>query len=139
MLKKLAVSSLVILASISSTVGFVEANESQKFSYSISCKTRSTKWDGKRYGCYSDWSTHKVPSNFVFDDKSLKWRYTSKRGSTNRCEYKWSDYVELVPGTGLRVPRTLQIRAHARSPKGKFGVGSGWSNCLYTGRYVKWR
>lgn len=113
--------------------------EKVNFRYTTSCATRGTKWDGERYSCFSQWSRHTVPSNYVYKQNSLKLQYTSKNGSENACNVRWKDFVVINSLGDIKAPRTIEIQSYARSPKGKGGKGRGWSDCLYTGEYVKFK
>ena len=135
LLSKLGFGTLAAISVIASVSSTAQAQEKQNFSYTTECTSKGTELSGKRKKCYSAWSTNTLPSGFVFNKDLLKYRYTSKNGSENRCEFEWADYVEIVPGTDIKMPRTLKIRAYARSPKHDRGA-RGWSKCLYTGQYV---
>lgn len=105
--------------------------------------TKGTDFDGERYSKTSDWTKFTVPTGFVFNKDTLVKSYTSKNGSSNRIDHKWSDYVEIVEGTGIKMPRTLQIRTHARSPKSDYPGHNhnarGWSKAKVTAKYVKYK
>jgi len=137
---RLAFTGLAAITIIASTSNTTQAQEKEKidFHYTSYCKTRSTRWDGKRYDCWSAWSTHTVPSNYVYNTNSLKTGYRSRKGSKNSCNIQWHDYVEIVPGTGIKAPRTIKIQSYALSSKGT-GSGPGWSDCFYKGQYVKFK
>lgn len=117
--------------------------EIKDFKYTAECTSKGTEVDGKRNSCTSEWSEHTVPSNFVYNETSLNVYYQGKNGSSNRCDVEWDNFVELIPGTGITMPQTLRIRAHARSPKAKFPTHNtgarGWSECVFEGQYTKFR
>lgn len=108
--------------------------EVKSFRYTAQCTTKSTGGDGARHSCSSNWSTHSLPSSFVYDKDSLRTSYSSRNGSQNKCEYRWKDYVNVY--RNIEQPQTLEIRARARGPKGHFS-GRGWSHCVYTGEYFE--
>ncbi len=85
----------------------------------LSVRTTRTDHRGRKTG--SDVETHVLPPNYVFDVNSLKVSYISRIGSENWIRVTWSDYVEILPGTGLKFPTKLTARAHARS-KDSWGV-----------------
>ncbi len=128
---------IVSLMSASFFPAQVLAQEVIEFDYRAECTTEATGGDGVRHSCRSEWSTHTVPSGYVYIENKLEKGTTSDAGSENYCEHEFSDLVEVVSGTGITQPRTLKVRAVARSPKGHF-TGRGWSKCYFRGVYVKY-
>lgn len=101
------------------------------------CTTKGTSLSGARRSCTSEWSSITAPAGFVFNEHSLSKTYSGQNGSSNRIDHEWDDYVELIPGTGLRAPRTLRVRVHARSPKCR-GC-RGWTKAKVTATYVAYQ
>ena len=79
-----------------------------------------------------------APEGFVFIKDSIKIGCRSCNGSENRCDVQWADYVEIIPGTGIKLPRTVKTRAYARGPKGHFS-GRGWSKYTVVVKYTKYQ
>lgn len=97
------------------------------------CTTRPTGGDARRHSCNSAASVINAPDNFVFikdGPKGLSGGEFSGRGSEHWCIYEWSNYVEIIPDSGIVAPRTFSLRAHARGPRDRF-AGRGWSKCKY--------
>lgn len=102
------------------------------------CTTKETALDGKRYSCRSDWSTLKAPPGHVFIKDDLEVNWTSKSGSENSYAVQWDDEVEVIPGTGIELPTTMQVQVRARSPKGP-ASGRGWSKAKFVVPITKYR
>jgi|GEM_PF-1792891 len=100
------------------------------------CTTDGTSWSGARRSCTSAWSVVTAPPNYVFNERSLSKSLRHENGSP-RVDHEWHDYVEVIPGTGIKAPRTLKARSHARSP-GCRGC-RGWAKALVTATYVQYR
>jgi hypothetical protein len=79
----------------------VLAQEVVEFDYRAECTTEATGGDGVRHGCSSEWSTHTVPSGYVYIENKLEKGTTSNNGSENYCDHEFSDQVEVVPNTGI--------------------------------------
>ncbi|TWT40048.1 hypothetical protein KOR42_50150 [Thalassoglobus neptunius] len=79
-----------------------------------------------------------TPSGFVFVKDSLDKTFLSQNGSSNRIDHEWDDFVEIIPGTGIKMPRTLRVRTHARSPE-RCGGCRGWTKARVTARYVAYQ
>jgi hypothetical protein len=101
--------------------------------------TKETDLDGARHSAWSEWSSTTAPENHVINHNDVKVEWISDNGSENNYQMIFDDWVELIPGTGLKAPRTIKVQTYARSPKGKFGVGRGWTKIKFTGTYVKYR
>jgi hypothetical protein len=101
--------------------------------------TRETDFDGTRHDAWSDWTSNTAPADHVINHNEVKIEWLSDNGSENRQEVIYENWVELVPGTGLKFPQSIKVQTYARSPSGKFWVGRGWSKVKVTGTYVKYR
>lgn len=101
--------------------------------------TESTDLDGARHSATSGWDTNTAPANHVINQNTVKVEWASQNGSENSYDLIYEGWVEIVPGTLLKFPTTIKVRTYARSPKGKFGVGRGWSKIKVTGEYVKYK
>ena len=103
--------------------------------------TEGTDLDGTRHDAWSEWTSTTAPADFVINNSSdqVKVEWISDNGSENNFEIIYSDLVEVVPGTAIKLPQTIKVRTYARSPKGFGGAGRGWSKIKVTGNYVKYR
>ena len=98
------------------------------------CTTKGTSVTGRRRSCESDPGTIRAPENYVFLKDELKVRESSKSGGGPDCreEMSWGEYVEVLPGTGIKLPTSFTVIVHARSPGGMGNIGSrGWIKCSY--------
>lgn len=100
------------------------------------CTTDATGWNGVRHACDSAPSVVRAPAGFVFvkdgamGPKGPPGGKESANGSEHSCNFAWSDYVEVIAGTGIMQPQTFTLNAHARSPHGH-ASGRGWVKCRY--------
>lgn len=119
------------------------AAESLKVSISSEVTTKGTEFDCSRHSRTSDWSEVTVPNGYVYNERTLRKNYISKSGSDNRIDHEWDNYVEIIPGTEIMMPRTLRVRTHARSPKcnypGHNYQARGWTKARVTAEYVKYQ
>ena len=106
------------------------------FEYRVSCRTAATEVDGSRHNCYSDRVTNVAPVGYVYNKDTMNNEPTSWNGSEYQCQFQWDDYVEIIKGTGIKMPRTVRILAYALSPVGPF-TGTGWADCRYRGELTK--
>ncbi|WP_419655549.1 hypothetical protein [Desulfosarcina variabilis] len=102
------------------------------------CTTKETGIDGVRHGCDSAITRITAADGHVFAEKTLKGGETSGSGSEHDCRLGWDDYVEVIPNTEIKQPRTITLQAHARSPKGH-SSGRGWAKCKYTVEVAKYK
>jgi hypothetical protein len=100
--------------------------------------TESTDLDGSRHTAYSDWTSVTAPDGFVINNiqGQVKVEWISDNGSENDVQIIYGDYVEIIPGTGIQLPRSVKVQTYARSPKGPL-AGRGWSKVKVTGTYTK--
>ena len=106
---------------------------------SVECTTKATGFDGVRHSCMSEPSVLTAPKGHVFVENSLEVKEISGAGSLRkeeRCIEKLSDYVEIIPDTGIKQPTRLELKAKARGPKGH-GSGRGWAKCRVTINLVR--
>ncbi|MCA0943270.1 hypothetical protein LCM28_25585 [Salipiger pacificus] len=131
-MKKLFTSTAAIaamtLSSMNPSMAKNTTNDIVVQSIKVECTTKSTGINGVRNDCYSDWTYLKAPAGYVINEKASTVRLTSGNGSTAICEKKFDGYVEIIPGTGIKQPTSVQIRSHAVSPKGH-ASGRGWAHC----------
>ncbi len=61
-----------------------------------------------------------------------------QNGRNNACRVGYRNDIEIIAGTNIKMPRTICVQAHAWSPGGMLNRGArGWSDCIFTGEYVK--
>lgn len=130
------VSSLALLCAFAVFAGFAQAQDVQTIA--AQCTTDGTGADGVRHGCTSKTTELKAPEGFVFVERSLQGGKDSANGSEHSCHLDWSEYVEVVPGTGIEQPRIVTLYGKARSPKGH-ASGRGWVGCTYTVKLQKFK
>ncbi|MEC3621521.1 alkaline protease [Bacillus subtilis] len=99
-------------------------------------ETEATLLDGRRRAEWGDWEKVTAPEGFVINKDKIIVEALVERGSENRDERVFSDFVEIIPGTGIELPRTFSVRAFARSSRGH-GAGGGATTYKYTGEFVK--
>jgi hypothetical protein len=93
--------------------------------FNVHAVTGATNWEGKRVSNRTTSGPHRCPGGHAFNKDTLKAHLKSQGGSEHGYEVEWSDYVEIVPGSGFMAPTSLTVTAHARSGKGHYG-GKGW-------------
>jgi hypothetical protein len=101
--------------------------------------TRETDFDGTRHSDWSDWTSTTAPAGHVINQNEVKVEWLSDNGSENSHEIIYENLVEIIPGTGIKLPQTIKVRTYARSPKGKCWVGRGWSKIKVTGEFTKYK
>lgn len=104
---------------------------------SIECTTPGTSVSGERHDCVTVESRQSAPDNYVIAENSINID-NQGRGSYHDCYHRFDDYVEVIPGSGLKQPRTILFSAKAMSPTGH-SSGSGDVRCHITGFYTKYR
>lgn len=110
----------------------------QMMNITAECTTDETGGSGVRHDCDSAPSTGSAPDGYVFSQNQALVTKSSGNGDESDCNFGWSDFVEVVPGSGLTQPRTFTLSAHARSPSGHW-AGRGWANCSATLRLAKYK
>lgn len=100
----------------------------QQMTITAECTTDETGGDGVRHDCNSEPSTGTAPDGFVFNQNQAVVSKTSGTGDEHSCNFGWSDFTEVLPGTGITQPKTFTLSAHARSPSGHW-AGRGWAKC----------
>jgi predicted NodU family carbamoyl transferase len=99
-------------------------------------ETDVTSVTGVRDSKWSNWSKVTAPEGFVINKEKVKVEALTEMGSENSYEQEWVDLVEIIPGTGIELPRTLNVRAFARSSKGH-RAGKGASRYRFSGDFTK--
>jgi hypothetical protein len=115
-----------------------QAVAAQVQTISAQCTTDATGADGKRHACDSEVQKFTAPENHVFAVNTLKGGLTKSNGSEKSCSVGWDDLVEVIEGTDIKQPRTISLRAHARSPNGH-ASGRGWATCVYSAKLTKYK
>lgn len=121
------------------TVGAFAA-ETTPITLTAECTTKGTDWDGSRNSCHSREQCQAVPEGFVIAEKSVERSCSSCNGSESSveqsCRFRFDNYVEILPGSGIKQPTRICVSAHARSPRHHRG-SRGWAKCTFSGHYVK--
>lgn len=116
--------------------------ERRSVRFAVECTTKGTNVDQSRESCRSDWSIVTLPSDFVFEEKTFRDGIYSANGSDNDVLKEFTDYVEIIAGTGLLFPRTIKVACRARSPESRWGenIGSrGWTKAHPTIEYFTYK
>lgn len=100
--------------------------------------TKETGVDGSRHYAESGWDSNTAPENHCINRDTVTVRWESCHGSENNYDLVYDNFVEIIPGTGLKAPRTIKVRTSARGPSGHF-AGRGWSKIQVREEYVKYR
>lgn len=112
--------------------------EELKVTIASEVSTGTTKLNGERVSKTSDWTSFTVPTNYVINKDKTAVHIISERGSEHRYEIEYDDFVEIIPGTGIKQPTTIRAMTHARSSKGH-GAGGGGMKITVDVYYVKYR
>jgi hypothetical protein len=99
----------------------------------VSCRTTPTSTDRVRHSC-SDSEVHTLPEGYVFVENEVRKDWHSRIGSENSVNVVFEDRVEIIPGTGIMMARTMRVEGHARS--GKDPGERGHTDCTVTCRFV---
>jgi hypothetical protein len=83
----------------------------------VNCRTTPTDSSGRKT-CNDD-EVHTLPPGWVFAQNEVRTVWHSDIGSSNTVDVSWDDYVEIIPGSGYRLPRTMRVHGHARSGHGQ--------------------
>jgi hypothetical protein len=128
----------IIIAAALACTGNAMAQERGTFDLTAECTTEPTGYDGVRHDCASEPTCFTAPANFAINQQEVSVIETSGAGNKHDCSIiGWGDYVEIVDGTGLKMPRTLCGQASAGSPDGALS-GRGWAACHFSGYYVRY-
>ncbi|MBE2973401.1 hypothetical protein [Priestia megaterium] len=65
-----------------------------------------------------------APEGYVINKENVKVEVLTERGSENSYEMEWLDKVEIIPHTGIELPKALNVRAFARRLKGHQDISS---------------
>ena len=103
----------------------------------VECRTTSTNeppFSGRK--TCSDSEIHRLPADHVFVENEVRKSIHSSIGDTS-VTVTFEDRVEIVPGTGIMMARTMRVSAHARSPS---DTGArGHIHATVQCRFVKYR
>lgn len=99
------------------------------------CRTTPTDYSGRK-SC-SDGEVHTLPAGHVFVENEKIEEWHSAIGSENSVNVSFEDRVEVVPGTGIRMARTMRVTCHARSGHG-YGE-RGHTYVVVRCRFVKYK
>lgn len=94
-----------------------------------SCQTEKSDWDGRQDTCRAPWQVLEAPAGSVIVEHQLG---VNKSGNgTYECSSGFSEPVEIIPGSGIKMATKFHYSAWAWSHEGSFG-GAGHVNCTYT-------
>lgn len=102
-------------------------------SVKVSCRTSPTNSSGRK-SC-SDSETHTLPGRYVFVKEKAEKHWHTDIGSENTVKITWSDYIEIIPGSGIELPQTMTVKGHARSGGGQGERGK--TSCTVTCPFVE--
>ncbi|SMH28489.1 hypothetical protein [Azospirillum agricola] len=101
-----------------------------------SCQTEASDWDGRQDTCESGWQVLEAPEGTVIVENDMQ-RATSGNGTWG-CKEVFGERVEIIPGSGITMPRRFHLQAWAWSHEGPRG-GAGHSNCDYTVKFATYK
>lgn len=100
--------------------------------------TKPTSMSGERDSKWSNWEKVTAPDGFVINKDQIEMHPLVEMGSENSDERAYSDLVEIIPGSNIQLPRTFEVRVHARSNRGH-GASKGATEYKYSGDFVKYQ
>lgn len=121
------------------------------FTLEAECRTDGTSPTGERRSCDSVFSELEAQAGCVFNDRELQkerqggenaqgWHWLTEIGSENNVRFEFSNYIEIIPGSGLTYPTHIKFGVHARSKGGMGHIGErGFSQAVLCGHYIKYR
>jgi hypothetical protein len=109
-----------------------------KNTISAEVTTKETGWDGIRHSATSGWTAFTVPPGYVIVKDRSVLRELSIAGTDNRVTIVYENEVEVIPGSGIMLPRSVKLQVHARSPKG-IQSGRGWTKTELDFYYTKFQ
>lgn len=109
----------------------VLAQSSEILTLTAECTTEGTGANGEQYACDSAPATISALRGFVFSIDTVSVEETSGGGAEHSCHIGWQDWVQVNPVSPTTQPRTMTLRAHAKSPQGLL-AGRGWAKCKAT-------
>lgn len=110
----------------------------KNFVLTARAETGPTLPDGRRRSEWGPWQQVTADEGYCINKDKIQVEAISERGSENRDERVFEDFVEVIPGTGIELPRTFKVRAFARSSRGN-GAGGGATEYRYTGDFVQYQ
>jgi len=100
----------------------------------VSCRTTPTNTSGRK--TCNDYEVHQLPPDYVFAENEKRTVWHSDIGSSNFVNVSFEDYVEVIPGSGYKLPRRMKVHGHARSGNG-YGE-RGHTNATVYCRFFKY-
>lgn len=114
---------------------FTEDEIRTPFTLHARCDTDGNDPSGRRKDCDSSPPDEiNAPEGFVLDDRDYEEAH-SYRGSDPDVHLTWENYVELIPGTGIKYPTKASLWVHSRSPRGHNGQ-SGYNDYTIKGTMI---
>ncbi|PFS24371.1 hypothetical protein COK46_01790 [Bacillus thuringiensis] len=116
---------------------FTEEETTTPFELAAECTTDGNDASGRRKDCDSDISVVNAPDGFVLNDRDFEMQQTYN-GTDPNVNLTWDDYVEIIPGSGLKYPTKVSLSVHARSPRGHNGQ-RGWNKVKISGTMINYQ
>ena len=109
---------------------------SDEFSLTARVSIDQTPISGVRNAASSEWSYFQAPEEHVINKEAavVNWEHDC---TEERYDMVWDNWAEIVPGTGLKLPRRLAIRVHGCSKHGPLS-GGAWARLTVSGVIVKY-
>lgn len=133
-----AMSSLIIATAMGPVEAAQTSTDIVVQEIAAECTTKETGSDAVRHSCYSEWTKLTAPAGYVINKENSAVRMVDGSGSEYECHQIFDGDVEVIVGTDLYQPTITQIRAKARSPKGRLS-GRGWAKCAAQVTFTKFR
>lgn len=106
------------------------------FELTCAVETEATSVTGERKSAWSEWDSVTAPEGYVINKDKVELIKISERGSENKYNQEWKDNFEIIKGTGIELPRTMQVQVFARSSKGN-SAGGGSTKYKFSGDFTK--
>ena len=118
----------IALYIVSALLFGIESGKAEQMTITAECVTDPTEADGIRHACDSNPSIGKAPPGFVFNQNQMSVSVSSNATGEHYCRSGWTNFVEVLPGSGITQPTTFALSAHALGPSGHW-AGPGWVKC----------
>src|SRR5579871_3394821 len=88
-----------------------------------SCNTNPTGLDGVRHDCTSSTSTINAADGYAFIQNDVAGGEVSGVGDKHECRLAWDNFVEIIPGSKIKLPRKASLSCYALGPSGRAAGG----------------
>ncbi|BBK35114.1 hypothetical protein STAQ_01920 [Allostella sp. ATCC 35155] len=134
-----------LIAAVAGGPAFAQADMVQ-INLASECTTDGVSASGRGHGCAAENpSCQTAPAGYVINKDKLVRNATSWNGPLagdidRSCPITFSNPEEIIPGTGITLPKTVCLQAVAESGSGMRRIGvRGWSKCVLNGPMVKYK